>query len=299
MVSLAHLSDLHATPVRVDEVTAFLNKRLLGLASWRLRRSKAHRGEVLEALIEDLATVEPDHLVVTGDLTNVSCLHEFEAARAWLERIGTGQSVSVVPGNHDAYVRVPRSASWDLWSEFMDSDGGDEPSRFPTLRVRGSLAIVGACSALPTLPLLASGALGGEQLERLEKLLSGLTDSGLCRVVLIHHPPTSGAVSRRRALRDSEAFRRVLSRTGAELVLHGHGHRTRIGSIDGPRGPIPVVGVRSSSDAGEDPERRAQYHVYEIEPAGSGAGPEFRITTRIRGYDSERGCFTDEGERRL
>ncbi len=189
--------------------------------------------------------------------------------------------------------------SWDLWSEFMDSDGGDEPSRFPTLRVRGSLAIVGVCSALPTLPLLASGALGGEQLERLEKLLSGLTDSGLCRVVLIHHPPTPGAVSRRRALRDAEAFRQVLSRTGAELVLHGHGHRTRFGSIDALRGPIPVVGVRSSSDAGEDPERRAQYHVYEIEPAGSGAGSEFRITTRIRGYDSESGCFTDAGERRL
>ena len=168
-----------------------------------------------------------------------------------------------------------------------------------TRPLANSLVMVRACSALPTLPLLASGALGGEQLERLEKLLSGLTDSGLCRVVLIHHPPTPGAVSRRRALRDSEAFRRVLCRAGAELVLHGHGHRTRFGSIDGPRGPIPVVGVRSSSDAGEDPERRAQYHVYEIEPAGSGAGSEFRITTRIRGYDSERGRFTDEGERRL
>jgi 3',5'-cyclic AMP phosphodiesterase CpdA len=297
MVSLAHLSDLHATPVRVDQVRAFMNKRLLGLASWRMRRSKAHRGEVLEALIEDLATVEPDHVAVTGDLTNVSSPHEFEAARTWLERIGTGQNVSVVPGNHDAYVRVPRSASWDLWSEFMDSDGGDEPSCFPTLRVRGSLAIVGVCSALPTLPLFASGAIGREQLERLEKLLSGLTDSGLCRVVLIHHPPTPGAVSPRRALRDARAFRQLLSSTGAELVLHGHGHRTRFGSIDGPRGPIPVVGVRSSSDLGEDPERRAQYHVYEIESAGSGS--ELRITTRIRGYDSERGCFSDEGERRL
>ena len=297
MVSVGHLSDLHATPVRVDEATAFLNKRLLGLASWRMRRSKAHRGEVLEALIEDLATVEPDHVVVTGDLTNVSSPHEFEAARTWLERIGTGESVSVVPGNHDAYVRVPRSASWDLWSEWMDSDGGDEPSRFPTLRVRGSLAIVGLSSALPTLPFLASGALGGEQLERLEKLLSGLTDSGLCRVLLIHHPPTPGAVSRRRELRDGEAFRQVLSRAGAELVLHGHGHRTRFGSIDGPRGPIPVVGVRSSTDGGEDLERRAQYHVYEIEPGVDGA--EFRITTRIRGYDSARDLFTDEGERRL
>lgn len=299
MVSLGHLSDLHATPVRVDDPTAFLNKRLLGLASWRMRRSKAHRGQVLEALIEDLATVEPDHVVVTGDLTNVSSPHEFDAARTWLERIGTGDNVSVVPGNHDAYVRVPRSVSWDLWSEWMDSDAGDEPSRFPTLRVRESLAIVGVCSAQPTLPLLASGEVGGEQLERLEKLLSSLADSGLFRVVLIHHPPTPGAVSRRRALRDGTAFREMLSRVGAELVLHGHGHRTRFGSIDGPRGPIPVVGVRSSSDGGEDPERRAQYHVYEIEPAVPGAASEFRITTRIRGYDPARDLFTDEGERSL
>ena len=79
------------------------------------------------------------------------------------------------------------------------------------------------------------------------------------------------------ALRDARALRDVLRRTGADLVLHGHGHRTTFQSVEGPEGPIPVVGARSASYLGEDPDKRAQYHVYEIEP-NLAAGQRFRIS---------------------
>jgi 3',5'-cyclic AMP phosphodiesterase CpdA len=144
---------------------------------------------------------------------------------------------------------------------------------------------------------MATGRLGAEQLERLDKLLADLAESPLCRVVLVHHPIIDGAASRRRALTDAAALRGVLARSGADLVLHGHGHRTMFGEIPGPHGPIPVVGVRSASDIGHKPYKRAQYHLYEIEPRASvgGAGARFRITTSIRGYDPARGCFSAEG----
>jgi len=297
MVTLGHLSDLHATPVRVERWRDFANKRLLGLLSWRVKRGKVYRPEVLEALLVDLAAAAPDHVAVTGDLTNVATLPEFGGARAWLERIGSPERVSLVPGNHDAYVRVPREVSWDQWSAYLESDGGEDPSRFPTLRVRGALALVGVCTAAPTPPFFATGAVGREQLERLEKLLTGLSDSGLCRVILIHHPPTEGATSARRSLTDAAAFRGVLGRTGADLVLHGHGHRPMFGAIDGPRAPIPVVGVPAASNVGSVPIKRSRYHLYDIEPAADGAG--FRIALRIRGYDPESGGFAAEGERVL
>lgn len=299
MFSLGHLSDLHATPVRVERVSQLLNKRLLGWLSWRVKRRHSHRPAVLEALIDDLRSEAPDHVVVTGDLTNVALEPEFVAARAWLERLGDASRISVVPGNHDAYVRVAPEASWRHWDPFMLSDADRDPGGgFPMLRVRGPVALIGVCSATPTLPFLATGRVGAAQLERLERRLAELADTPLFRVVLIHHPLVNGpVVSPRRALVDREALTGVLRRAGAELVLHGHAHRTLIDQVPGPRGPIPVIGARSSSDVGHRPEKRAQYHVYRIE-RGEGA-ERFRVTLRIRGYDPATGRFAHEEERSL
>ena len=303
MFSVGHLSDLHATPVRIRDPRELAGKRLLGWLSWHVRRRRVHRPDVLEALIEDLHRAAPDHVVVTGDLTNVACEQEFVAARAWLERIGTPRGVSIVPGNHDAYVEIPREVSWDHWAEFLRSDpepgaSGAARDDFPTLRVRGAAAFVGLSSATPTAVGMATGSLGSAQLERLERLLTRLSDSRLCRILLLHHPPTPGAVSPRRALTDAEALRAVLRRTGVDLVLHGHGHRTLIGTLEGPTGPIPVVGARSSSDVGHHPDKRAQYHLYEIEPARGGP-QRFHIRLRIRGWDPAARRFAPEGEQAL
>jgi 3',5'-cyclic AMP phosphodiesterase CpdA len=300
MFRVGHLSDLHATPVRIRDPRELMGKRLLGWLSWHVRRQRAHQPEVLEALIEDLHRVAPDQVVVTGDLTNVACEQEFVAARAWLERIGPPGSVSIVPGNHDAYVEIPREVSWDHWSDFLRSDPQPEAraGEFPTLRVRGEAAFIGLSTAQPTALGLATGSLGDAQLERLERLLAGLHDSPKCRILLLHHPPTAGAVSPRRALTDAGALRDVLRRTGVDLVLHGHGHRTLIGSLEGPSGPIPVVGARSASDAGEHDDKRAQYHVYAITPA-SGGHARFRIRLEIRGWDPAARRFAPEGEQAL
>ena len=65
---------------------------------------------MLDALVEDLQAQRPDHIAVTGDLVNISLVAEFAPARAWLESVGTPDHVTVVPGNHDAYVaRYPIS----------------------------------------------------------------------------------------------------------------------------------------------------------------------------------------------
>jgi 3',5'-cyclic AMP phosphodiesterase CpdA len=285
-----------------------LGKRMLGWLSWRLRRSAIHRVEVLDALVEDLAISRPDQIAITGDLTNLSLESEFVAARSWLRRIGAPDRVTLVPGNHDCYVHVPRRVGWDLWSEYLASDANAHESfgeaglasegsiRFPSLRLRGPLALVGLSSAVPTRPFLASGEVGADQLAALERLLTALATTGLYRVVLIHHPPDPGATSARRGLRDAEALCRVLRRAGAELVLHGHLHRTRIGGIEGPSGPIPVLCVRSASDVGLHAHKRAQYHLIDFEatPAGRARSPSIRL--RTRGWQPGARRFAEEGD---
>jgi len=241
--------------------------------------------------------------VITGDLTNISLPSEFPLALDWLRRIGSPDRVSAVPGNHDAYVRIPREISWDLWSEYLLSDpgveaGGTAPLRFPSLRVRGPLAIVGLNSALPTAPLIASGALGSEQLERLEKLLLELARGDHFRLLLIHHPPVRGDESRRRSLDDAEALAAVVSRSGVDLVVHGHLHRTRIASLPGPTGPIPVVGVRSASDRGSKPGKRSSYHLFRLhEQAGDGGRRRYRIELCTRAFGD--GGFSESSARFL
>jgi len=295
--TFAHLSDLHATPVAPHELRALASKRVLGWLSWRFRRRGIHRPHVLEALLADLRETSPDQLVITGDLTNISLPAEFPAALEWLRRIGPPERVSVVPGNHDAYVRVAREASWDLWSEYLVSDpvtAAGPGIRFPSLRVRGPLAIVGLNSALPTGPFLASGALGSEQLQRLEVLLAELARGEHFRLLLIHHPPLGGDVSRRRGLADARALAALLSRHGVDLILHGHLHRTRFGSLPGPGGPIPVVGVRSASDRGSKPGKRAHYHLFRLhEQARSGGRPRYRVELCTRAFGA--GGFAERG----
>lgn len=307
MFSLGHISDLHTTPVVIGNPMELANKRLSGWLSWQLRRKKTQQPAICEALIADLHQVAPHHTVVTGDLTNLSLESEFPAARAWLERLGSPQDVSLVPGNHDAYICVPQSKSWGLWSEYWRSDDGgaapdgtDPRDLFPTLRIRGSLAVVGLCSAVPTPVFDASGLLGEAQLARLEVMLTQLADSDLCRVVSVHHPVSEKGTHERRELRDAAALRAVLHRTGADLVVHGHNHRTLLAQIDGPDCPIPVVGVRSASHSDSKPDKRAQYHLYDFERRLAGAsGPRFKITLRFRGFDPVSGNCRAEGEREL
>ena len=305
LFTLGHLSDWHATPLAGAGVSEFLNKRIFGWLSWNVKRGRVHRPEVLEALFDDVQRQAPDHVAITGDLTNVALEQEFVEAARWLERLGAPDWVSVIPGNHDAYVRVVHEHGWQHWSRYVASDpaeGGSVspagPDDFPTLRVRGPVALVGVCSAIPTPPFMATGRVGDAQLARLETLLAALRDRGLCRVVLLHHPPNDEDVVPRRRLGDSARLREVLGRVGAELVLHGHRHRTILRSITGPEGEIPVVGVRSSSDVGSHEYKRAQYHIYRIEraPSGPELGPgRFAIQLATRGYDPQTGAFVSEG----
>jgi 3',5'-cyclic AMP phosphodiesterase CpdA len=228
---------------------------------------------VLEQLLDDLAAYAPDQIAITGDLTQIALDAEFIEAAAWLKRVGPPERVNAIPGNHDAYV-VRSDRGWEHWSEYLDSDAGAarfrpiEEERFPSVRIRDGLALVGLSSAHPTSALEATGKVGGAQLARLCETLDRLRSAQLCRVVLIHHPPMAGVTHVRRSLVDHRALREVLRRHGAELVLHGHLHRTNIAKLPGPDGDIPVVGVPSASHAGPSPKRRAGYHLYDIERDG-------------------------------
>jgi len=290
---LAHLSDFHLGFPDGAGVKELLNKRVLGYLMWRLRRRAEHRPEVLEALVFDLRDARPDHIVVTGDLTHLGLPAEFLRARQWLSALGPPSKVTVVPGNHDAYVRDAWGGPVAQWSDYMVSDGVSSPDPmvplglFPTVRIRGPFAVIGVCTARPSLPLLAVGTIGRAQLARLERVLETTGRQDLYRIVLIHHPPVPGTVTWHRRLTDSAAFRAVLARQGAELVLHGHAHRTSMHQLSTPAGRVPVIGVPSASALGRASGRGARYHLYFIRRDHRG----WNVRIAVRAYSPQAEHF--------
>ncbi len=301
--SLAHISDPHISCVADISAGQLLNKRLFGYLKWRLHRSAEHRDSVLSALQVDLVRTNPDHIAVTGDLTHLSLPAEFRKTRHWLESLGPPDRVTVIPGNHDTYVKTGWPQTLAQWTDYMigDSpDGRETPASgledlFPSLRVRGPVALIGICTALPTAPHLAVGSIGARQLQALESLLAHTAGLNLFRVLLIHHPPAPGTVGWRKRLTDAPALQRMLARYGAELVLHGHAHKTALGRLKTPDGHVTVVGVPSASALGRTPQRRARYFTYHITPREPGW--HLRLSARV--YSPDKNRFIAEQEHPL
>lgn len=307
MFRLAHLSDPHVPPLPRPRLGELMNKRLLGYLSWQHRRKAIHRAELLNRLTEDVKSKEPDHVVVTGDLVNISLPGEFETAARWLERLGDPDRVTVVPGNHDAYVTLPFAESWRHWAGYMSDEAAEStaepPGRapngfgdFPLVRRRGPLAVVGTSSALPSAPGMATGRLGEAQVNALERQLGLLGQEGLFRVVLVHHPPLDETTKHRKRLLDSAAFRAALGRVGAELVLHGHDHRFLEAEIPGPGGPdgcVPVFGVPSASARPDRDRPGAHYYLHEIVKTEAG----WSLTVRALGLQGADGRFAESFSR--
>ena len=255
---LAHLSDPHLAPLPTPRLADLASKRVLGWLHWRRTRRRIHRAEQVDLLVRDLKAQAPDHVAVTGDLVNIALAAEFPQARAWLHGVGPPHDVTLVPGNHDAYVRSALAAQATHWHEFMRGDDATTSAlQFPFVRRRGPLAIIGLTSSVATAPFMATGRRGLEQVGRLEELLAHL--AGHFRVVLIHHPPGRSRSGRFKRLTDAAALRAVLARRGAELVLHGHDHVHALDWLPGPHGQIPALGVPSASAALLD--------GYDVEPA--------------------------------
>ncbi|MCB8875183.1 metallophosphoesterase family protein [Acidisoma silvae] len=296
--SLAHLSDLHLPPpaealsMRSRNMKSFLAK-----LSWHRKRKRIHTWRPAAALLADIAAHAPDHIALTGDLTNFGEPAEFLAARRYLQQMGSPNDLSVVPGNHDVTIPLPWQDSLGQWRDWMCSDAKEAASGaegFPFLRRRGDVAIIGVNSAVLTPIFYAGGAVGDAQRQRLADLLELTGRQGLFRIVLIHHPPTMSRGGRRKALRDRAALRDVLARHGAELVLSGHHHITRLAGVKGPVTAIPSLGVPAALASTVHPEW-AGWHLHRIERTPAG----WHLTSTLRRYNPISNVFEPAGDWRF
>jgi len=266
---LIHLSDIHLTPFVAPSIVELCNKRITGWLNWKLHRTHTMGEKVLAKLIADMQNQPHDHLVISGDLVNLSLKREFIQARHWLKQLGHPDDVSLTFGNHDAYVPGAFKQACQIFAPWISSDDTRTSGKpvFPYCRRRGLVAIIGVNSARATRPLSAQGYFRQPQASDLAKILA--KTQGCFRVVVIHHPPIHAAVARHKILKNISLFQNVIATQGAELVLHGHSHQPTLNFIKGKstqdtKSQVPVVGVASASQGLRPHTPPANMNIFEI-----------------------------------
>lgn len=278
---IAHFSDLHLLSLDGVSALRFFNKRATGYANLLLKRERIHRTSHVRALAREMKRLAADHIVITGDLTNLALEPEFALAREVIEKdLGLGpRDVSIVPGNHDVYTRgaeaTGRFAAYFgdyLVSDLPDFAVAGIAGRFPVVKLRGPAAIIGLCSAVSRLPFVAAGRIGGPQLDALARVLAHPEVSRRTPIVALHHPPhnpTSRFKAMMEGLSDAALLWTNVSEIPVGMVLHGHLHRRTQRKDATLSGSVVSVGATSASLEHEAHAKMAGFNVYEIGKDGA------------------------------
>jgi 3',5'-cyclic AMP phosphodiesterase CpdA len=233
-VRLLHISDLHA---RSAEET------------------RVERG--LEPLID---RVEPELIVVTGDLAHRGRRLEHERAADFLRALG--RPLLVIPGNHDIPYTFPARFTRP-WAEFERQWETVEPE-FRSEDV----VVVGLNSVRPWRH--QSGGIRTSQIRRAAERLADAPEGALRVVALHHHLIGAPWRSRKRPVAKRSAVLAGLVDAGAELILAGHIHQAAVSErheFEVEPDGLPGVTVSVAPGLGQPrPNRRGEargLHVYE------------------------------------
>jgi len=294
LIRIAHVSDLHVLSRTGSHWRRIIfNKRITGYANLIFRRGRVHRRDYLLAVLSD-AAAHADHLVVTGDITNLALEHEYEEARAMLDEAARRLEVTVVPGNHDIYLPSThrRRRFFHHFEPYLHTDlpqfARDLPAGpFPGVKLRGPVAIIALSSGVPRPPFVSGGHLGQAQLEALADVLLHPEVQRRMPIMLMHHPPVDSRprlLQLRDGLVDAAALRGVLAPLSRGLLLFGHLHLRLRCSLPTRTGKLDVIGASGGALDHPDASVRAGWNRYELDGCGNLASVEARVVDPAMGH---------------
>lgn len=293
MLRIAHVSDLHVlAPLGVELRRVLFSKRITGYANLLMKRARVYRRDYLLSVLS-AAAASADHVVVTGDITNLSLEGEYEEAVRLLAELERSAEVTIVPGNHDLYLpavhrerRFPHHFGAFLQSDLPELALDLPAGPFPSVKLRGPAAIIGLTSAVPRPPFVSAGYVGSEQLRALERILQHPEVARRTPVLLIHHSPLDSRFrleQLRSGLVDAGALRRTLEPLARGLVLYGHLHIRLHARLITAAGALDAVCATAAALDHSDVRVRAGFNLYELDDAGSICAIEARVLVPASG----------------
>jgi len=285
---IAQLSDIHVFDSEGLTMSDFLTKRIVGGVNLATGRRNSHPLDLAERLIEDVTMQDIDHVVVTGDVTNLSLPGEFQRAYRLLRIIGDHQKLTVVPGNHDVYTKgAERQQRFENFFGDILFGPNSTPENwvYPAIKDLGDVVVIGLSSALATGLLSSWGRIGNDQMKRLDQALETAEFENKFKIALVHHNIHKRDLFHEQtsALKDRDELIQTLLKHNVHLLLHGHTHRANRFTVSRDEHTMAIMGSGSSTQNSSDPERMARYNIYTIDDGLQ------RVRTRV--YDSERRRF--------
>jgi Icc protein len=173
--------------------------------------------DVLAAIAERVRGIDPDLVVIAGDVTTAGYEWEYDAAAEWLETIDFPKIV--IPGNHDGrnVGRVHfRRHFGDPFSRHREAFA---PERAERLRATG-FSVVALDSSEPDLD---EGRVGEERYPWIRDQFDEPDD---IKIVAVHHHLISipGTGRERNIVHDAGDLLLTLTRLDVDLILSGHKH---------------------------------------------------------------------------
>ncbi|MGE7138472.1 metallophosphoesterase family protein [Luteibacter sp. NPDC031894] len=183
------------------------------------------RPDVVEALHASVVSLQPDLVILSGDVTQRARRSQFAAARRFVD--GYARPTLVVPGNHDVPLLNVFARIFDPFGNYRRAFGDDLEPVFDG----GDVLAIGVNTVRPARH--KNGEVSDVQIARVATRLRRAGD-GQLRIVVTHQPVH---VIREKdianLLINCERAVAAWAEAGADLVLGGHIHLPYVRPLDG------------------------------------------------------------------
>ena len=262
-ISIIHISDLHfhTYPKNFRD---WKSKRILGATNLLFRRKRQFPLQRAKKLVEQIQKMNWDHLVISGDLTQLALEKGFSRARKTLEPLLTDpERVTVVPGNHDRY--VSQTVGVDLFSKYFGEFFGKKEIHVRELS--SDWVIIGWDSAHPNDWLTAAGTVRRNTLKSTEDLLQSYTAK--TKFIIVNHYPLSFPEGWKsdnlHELYNLVPVRNwILRHSQIRLYLHGHIHKNWLHRMPRDYGPELLLLNSAASTSTLQSGQESSFHQIDL-----------------------------------